>query len=36
MPDLHSIGTLDLDPHLDFALDPDPDLHKTNADPKHC
>ncbi len=24
------------DPHLDLALNPDSDLHKTNADPKHC
>jgi hypothetical protein len=25
-----------MDPHLFSKVDPDPDPHKVNADPKHC
>jgi hypothetical protein len=34
--DPHSFSQLDPDPHSPKKLDQDPDLHKVNADPKHC
>jgi hypothetical protein len=36
LPDSGTGSALDPDPHSSKMLNPDPDPHITNADPKHC